>query len=175
MQTSNLDNRVTRSSARPTPSTPAPPSSSTDPVIEPLPVSAIDLPETPTIVPNPVDHLPPDEEIAILTADSSHRFAPGTSLEARLQFHLDLHLRLCDLDLAELPPQMTPESQVFSLNFLNRRQEAITSLLTLTEARIIRLRSRVGCRGAAKTHSNKLPKKEIRYSYYKTTMLMQFN
>jgi hypothetical protein len=58
-----------------------------------------------------------------------------------LQFHLDLHLRLCDLDLAELPRQPTSEGQVFSLNFLNRRQEAITSLITLTEGRIIRLRS----------------------------------
>jgi hypothetical protein len=28
--------------------------------------------------------------------------------------------------LAELPPQMTSEGQVFLLTFLNRRQEAIT-------------------------------------------------
>jgi hypothetical protein len=101
----------------------------------------MDLTEALAIVPPLVNQLPPDEAITTLTADSNHRFAPGTSLEARLQFHLDLHLRLCDLDLAELPPQMTPESPIFSLNFLNRRQEAITSLLTLTEARIIRLRS----------------------------------
>jgi hypothetical protein len=148
MQSSQLDNRVTRSSARPTPSAPAPPSSSTDPVIETVPVSVIDLPETPAIVPNPVDHLPPDEEIAILTADSDHRFAPGTSIDVRLQFLMALNLRLCDLDLAEIPPQLNSESQVFLLTFLNRRQNALTSLLTLTETRILRLRSSLAIHSA---------------------------
>jgi hypothetical protein len=108
----------------------------------------MDLPETPVIAPTVVDHLPPDEAIATLTADSDHRFAPGTSLEVRLQFHLDLHLRLCDLDLAELPPQLNSEDQVFLITFLNRQQNALTSLLTLTEARILRFRSSLALHSA---------------------------
>jgi hypothetical protein len=67
------------------------------------------------IVPNPVDHLPPDE--AILTADSYHRFAPGTSIDVRLQFFMALHLRLCDLDLAELSPQLNSEDRFFTYFF----------------------------------------------------------
>jgi hypothetical protein len=58
MTASHLDNRTTRSSARPTTAAPAPPSSSTDLAIEADPVAVMDLPETPVIAPTVVDYLP---------------------------------------------------------------------------------------------------------------------
>jgi hypothetical protein len=91
----------------------------------------------------PLSDLPSDVEIEALTNEADSRHAPGTSLEARLQTPVALHLRICDLDFSELPIYLNSVNQNFLPTFSTRRQNAISNLLTLIEARISRLRSSI--------------------------------
>ena len=111
MTATDNDNRVTRSSGR-SDSTSLPGPSTSIELLSPPLVEILEQPADPTLSDLPQNNftLPVDTELQDLLASSERRFPPGTSLNERLRFLVDLHLQVCDLDYAQLP------DNVISLN-----------------------------------------------------------
>jgi hypothetical protein len=64
-------------------------------------------------------------------------------LNDRVQFLVDLHLQVCDLDYAQLPENVMALNSNFLSLFSTARQQTLASLVVQVEARIARLRSSI--------------------------------
>jgi hypothetical protein len=94
MVATEIDNRVTRSSVRAPSTSQAGPGTSNEPL--PYSLEEVTTPIVTTPFPDPQPEtfvLPVDDERQVLMEFSERRFAPGTSLDDRLRFLVDLHLQ----------------------------------------------------------------------------------
>jgi hypothetical protein len=87
--------------------------------------------------------MPVDIELQELLESSELRFPAGTYLHERLSFLVDLHLQVCDLEYAQLPPYAMELNSTFLSLFSHHRQQSLASLVIQIEAQILRLRSSI--------------------------------
>jgi hypothetical protein len=142
MSVTDNENRITRSSGRSASSAPPGPSTSIEPPIAELMETPADT-TSPSDLPQDPLALPVDTELQDLLISSERRFPPGTPLNDRLRFLVDLHLQVCDLDYAQLPENVMALNSNFLSLFSTARQQALSSLVVQVEARISRLRSSI--------------------------------
>jgi hypothetical protein len=145
MSVTDNENRITRSSGRS--ASTALPGPSTSIELLPPPIAEImEPPADPTShsdLPQDTFTLPVDTELQDLLTSSERRFPPGTPLNDRLRFLVDLHLQVCDLDYAQLPENVMALNSNFLSLFSTARQQTLALLVVQVEARIARLRSSI--------------------------------
>jgi hypothetical protein len=133
MAATDIDNRITRSSGR-SASTSLPGPSTSIELLSPPIAEILEQPADPTLTDLPQDNftLPVDTELQDLLASSERRFPPGTSLNERLRFLVDLHLQGCDLDYAQLPDNVISLNSNFLSLFSTARQQTLSYILSLS-------------------------------------------